>query len=151
MSSVAKQKEAIRGGFFSGFFQVGMYKPNQGRIVRQVTFFAVLILVLMGAWEIANWEWFAEMFNGAHYMFFAVIGAIGSWCAFRLVNWASFADFLIAVEAEMKKVSWPGKQELWRASLVVIFVIFAMAILLFGFDVIWTWVFEIMGVRYTGS
>ena len=151
MSSVAKQKEAIRGGFFSGLFQVGMYKPNQGRIVRQVTFFAALILVLMGAWEVANWDWFSGLFDGSRYMMFAVLGGIGAWVCFRLVNWPSFADFMIAVEAEMKKVSWPGKQELWRASLVVIFVIFAMALLLFVFDIIWTWLFEWLRVRYSGG
>ena len=35
-----------------------------------------------------------------------------------------FADFLIAVEAEMTKVSWPSRGELVRSSIVVILVIF---------------------------
>ena len=32
----------------------------------------------------------------------------------------AFADFLIAVEAEMNKVSWPTRTELFRGSMVVI-------------------------------
>ena len=34
----------------------------------------------------------------------------------------AFADFLIAVEAEMNKVSWPTRHELIRASMVVMLV-----------------------------
>jgi preprotein translocase subunit SecE len=67
------------------------------------------------------------------------------------VNIPRFADFLIAVEAEMNKVSWPARQELIRSSLVVIFVIFAMAIALFGFDLVWGGVFEWLGVLQKGS
>ena len=37
----------------------------------------------------------------------------------------------------MSKVSWPARGELFRASAVVIFVIFIMALLLYGFDVMW--------------
>ena len=33
--------------------------------------------------------------------------AAGLWASYRLVNVPAVADFLIAVEAEMNKVSWP--------------------------------------------
>ena len=52
-------------------------------------------------------------------------------------------------EAEMNKVSWPTRRELWNASLVVIFVIFSMAAFLFLFDALWTKVFELIGIRYS--
>jgi len=40
MSSAGKQKqEPARPSLVSELFQFGLYKPNQGRIVRQVTFF----------------------------------------------------------------------------------------------------------------
>ena len=55
------------------------------------------------------------------------LGAVGIWFGYRIVNYSVFADFLIAVEAEMNKVSWPTRRELWNASVVVMFVIFAMA------------------------
>ena len=74
-----------------------------------------------------------------------------AWIGFRLVSYSVFADFLIAVEAEMNKVSWPGRAELWRASVVVMFVIFAMAAFLFVFDLVWTAIFELIGIRYSGG
>jgi len=60
----------------------------------------------------------------------------------RLVNWPKFADFLISVEAEMTKVSWPTKTELYRASLVVIFTMALMAVVLFVFDLVWQAIFD---------
>jgi preprotein translocase SecE subunit len=70
----------------------------------------------------------------------------GLWIAYRLVNLPAFADFLIAVEAEMNKVSWPSRAELFRASMVVLFTIFALAAVLFGFDSFWRWFFEFLKV-----
>jgi preprotein translocase subunit SecE len=52
----------------------------------------------------------------------------------RIVNLPSFADFLISVEAEMNKVSWPSRGELYRASLVVIVVIFLLTAILLAYD-----------------
>jgi preprotein translocase subunit SecE len=59
-----------------------------------------------------------------------------------------FADFLIAVEAEMNKVSWPSRAELVRSSVVVIMVLFLLAIVLFGLDIVWSFVFEWLGILY---
>ena len=53
--------------------------------------------------------------------------AVAGWICYRLVNFPGFADFLIAVEAEMNKVSWPTRTELFRASMVVLFLIFSLA------------------------
>ena len=71
----------------------------------------------------------------------------GLWLSFRIVNMARFADFLIAVEAEMNKVSWPTRQELVRSSIVVIFIIFFMAMLLFLYDLAWEWLFRILKIK----
>ena len=68
------------------------------------------------------------------------------WASYRLVNYPRFADFLIAVEAEMNKVSWPSRSELVRSSMVVIFVIFALAIILYGYDMLWTFLFRALGI-----
>ena len=59
------------------------------------------------------------------------------WASYRVVNVPAFADFLIAVEAEMNKVSWPTRGELFRASMVVLILIFALAFVLAGFDMFW--------------
>jgi preprotein translocase subunit SecE len=63
-----------------------------------------------------------------------------------VVNWPRFADFLIAVEAEMNKVTWPSKDELVRASIVVMFTIFFLAMALFVFDIVWQAFFNAIGV-----
>ena len=57
------------------------------------------------------------------------------WVSYRLVNFPSFADFLIAVEAEMNKVSWPTRVELFRSSIVVLIMMFAFSIFLAGCDI----------------
>lgn len=151
MSSVAKGKDGgASGGFFPELFRFGLYKPNQGRVVRQVTFLAVALIACLAGVEVFRSGWGSRLGAGGLGIGFLVAG-IGSWVAYRLVNYSTFADFLIAVEAEMNKVSWPGRQQLWNASVVVMFVIFAMAAALFLFDVIWTRVFEIIGIRYSGG
>ena len=53
---------------------------------------------------------------------------------------------MIAVEAEMNKVSWPARAELYRSSFVVIFVLFSLSAVLFGFDVVWRVLFQLIGV-----
>ena len=150
MSSMAKQKQVRQGGFWSELFRLGLYKPNQGRVVRQVTFVAIVVLMCLAAFEFDKVSFLRELFVGSKYLIPFLIGVVGLWFGYRVVNYTRFADFLIAVEAEMNKVSWPGKTELWSASCVVIFVIFAMALALFAFDVIWTKIFEVIGIRYTG-
>jgi preprotein translocase subunit SecE len=68
-----------------------------------------------------------------------VLLAVGIWLGFRIVNVPSFADFLIAVEAEMNKVSWPSRLELVRSSMVVIILMFGLTVVLFGYDTILAW------------
>lgn len=128
-------------------FSAGIYRPSQGRLVRQLTCLAIWIVVILGCWRLN--VWLAGMFGEARWAEMAVPGAlllIGGWVGFRLVNWPRFADFLIAVEGEMAKVSWPSRTELVRASMVVIFTIFFLAIILFFFDVVWQAIFKAVGV-----
>ncbi len=151
MSSVAKQKQdQARGGLLSELFQFGLYKPNQGRVVRQVTFLSIALLCCLVAWEVKRSALFSSLGAGS-YLVMIALAAVLVWFAFRIVNYSVFADFLIAVEAEMNKVSWPTRRELWNASLVVMFVIFSMAFFLFLFDAVWTVVFEMIGIRYSDS
>ncbi len=150
MSSVANQKktESAKASFWPELFRFELYKANQGRIVRQVTFITIALLGCLVAWELQR----AFLTNSlAGYGGMALIAAVIAWIGFRLVNYSVFANFLIAVEAEMNKVSWPHGEQLWRSSVVVMFVIFAMAAFLFFFDAIWTAIFELIGIRYSGG
>ncbi len=127
-------------------FHAGVYKPNQGRIVRQLTCLVIWVIVALACWAL-----FSSLRGGSSSgptaaLISAALASTGLWIGFRLVNWPRFADFLIAVEAEMNKVTWPGKDELVRAAFVVIFTIFFLAVSLFLFDIIWQQVFSTLGV-----
>jgi len=76
----------------------------------------------------------------------AVLLCVGLWVSFRVVNYPRFADFLIAVEAEVNKVSWPSKGELVRSTIVVLLTIFALALILFAYDFIWRLLLTMLGI-----
>ena len=55
---------------------------------------------------------------------------------FWLVNRAKNADFLIATEGEMKKVSWSSRKEVVGSTKVVITTTLIVAMILYGVDII---------------
>lgn len=145
-------------GFFQELFQVALYKRSQGRITRQVTFGAVVLIVAVGCWRLhqmllspprflTHWlgsvsSWWPAVYWGLP----LVLLLAGGWVAYRLVNLPRFADFLIAVEAEMNKVSWPSWPELFRGSLVVLSTMIALAAVLAVFDLVWNKLFRTIGI-----
>jgi preprotein translocase subunit SecE len=143
---------ATSGSIWSELFlQTGLYKRNQGRITRQITFAVLALVFLLAAWTLRTTLQASYDSPLTDYVIPAVVLLGGAWLSFRLVNLPRFADFLIAVEAEMNKVSWPTKAELIRASLVVIFMIFFLAAILATYDVIWLVLFRQIGVLHGGS
>ena len=164
---MAKQKSVSRVSILQGLFQVGLYKSAQGRVTRQVTFAVLAITFALAAWRLQgalrvsptlasllNWIW--SWISAAHqppwlhdlvcYVAPALLLAAGVWFSYRMVNYPRFADFLVAVEAEMNKVSWPSRAELFRSSVVVIVVIFLLAAVLFGYDQLWNLLFRFLGI-----
>jgi preprotein translocase subunit SecE len=130
----------------SELFHTSVYKPSHGRLVRQLTALAIWIVVSVGCWRLHS-----SLRGVTDIPYFdkfvpAILLVAGLWFGFRLVNWPRFADFLIAVEGEMSKVTWPTKDELIRASMVVMFTIAFLAIILFGFDVVWRFIFDFIGI-----
>jgi preprotein translocase subunit SecE len=126
--------------FLGELFQAGLYKPSQGRITRQVTCGAMWVVILVAAYRL-----YVALYDAppiAQYLAPTLLAVLGGWASYRAVNYPRFADFLIAVEAEMNKVSWPSWPELVRASIVVIFVMFALAAVLLAFDALWTFLFR---------
>jgi preprotein translocase subunit SecE len=159
------QDNHVRGGSLWGeLLSASVYKPTQGRLARQLTFAALALIIGIGVWRLAQLLplWFAgtaalppadlagaetaaglSSFGDVGVVRFLVPGlllAAGLWFCFRLVNVPRFADFLIAVEAEMAKVSWPTGGEVARSSAVIIFLIFALAAILAGYDLFWWFV-----------
>lgn len=150
---MAKEKNAPLGLFFRELFQLGIYKRSQGRVARQATFGVLAATVLLAAYRLSaaavNWRIESLGENGESLLRYGLptlLGVVGIWIAFRLVNIPSFADFLIAVEAEMNKVSWPTRSELIRSSIVVILLIVFLALVLFGYDVFWRQLLYQLGV-----
>jgi preprotein translocase subunit SecE len=122
--------------FWRDMFSVGLYKRSQGRIARQATFAVLAVAAALGAWSLK--VYLASYTNGSVQMASAAVTLIvGLWFSYRIVNLPRFADFLIAVEAEMNKVSWPSRGELFRSSMVVIITMFGLAGVLFAYDLIW--------------
>jgi preprotein translocase subunit SecE len=136
------------GGFWTQtlteLLKTEIYKRSQGRIVRQATCIAIWLGFALGAYQIYHYM-HAVLTNvplAVTYTVPTVLLALGLWFGYRLVNLPTFADFLIAVEAEMNKVSWPSQTELVRASMVVIVLMFGLTIVLFFYDVGLSWILK---------
>ncbi|MCA9118650.1 MAG: preprotein translocase subunit SecE [Planctomycetaceae bacterium] len=141
---MSKQKTMSANSFVGEIFHVGLYKPSQGRVTRQVTCAVLWTVIALASLRLYQTLYQADVWQYVGPMALLVAGF---WAAYRAVNYPRFADFLIAVEAEMNKVSWPSKGELIRSSVVVIFVIFMLAVVLFGYDVLWQYLFKnVLGV-----
>jgi len=125
-------------------FSFGIYKRSQGRIARQVTFAVLAAVVGLGAWRLK--QFLMDAHFGVQFGAAGAVLLIGWWTCYRVVNMPRFADFLIAVEAEMNKVSWPSRGELFRSSLVVIITMFGLAATLYFYDLLWQMLLTKLGV-----
>lgn len=131
--------------FIQELFQRGIYKRTQGRITRQVTWAALAAMMLLGVLRLDQ-TLIPYLERSWRHGISAVLALVGIWIAYRMVNLPGFADFLIAVEAEMNKVSWPTRNELLRGAMVVLVVIFVLAAVLFFFDFVWNRFFQWVGI-----
>jgi preprotein translocase SecE subunit len=69
------------------------------------------------------------------------------WFAWRAVNYPTFADFLIATEAEINKVSWTSRKALIRDTIVVLVTLVLLTAFLFVVDLFWS---GILSSKYVG-
>jgi preprotein translocase subunit SecE len=146
--STTKEKELVEQQHESSlgdFFRPDVYKPRQGMIARQATGFAIAVGFVLGSWSLYQQLAINMAPTWAGGIAILVMLA-GWWFSFRIVNLPVFADFLISVQAEMNKVTWPGETEVYRSTAVVIFVMFALALLLYMFDTLWMAIFWFLGV-----
>jgi preprotein translocase SecE subunit len=130
---------------------VGIYKKGQGYWTRVMTGIAAGLLIIMGAawmWEtlegfpIGDIEPTYTAGAGA-VIFFAIFGII----VFHLVaRRHKTVDFMIATEGEMKKVNWSTRREIFGSTWVVIGLTVFIAIICFGFDRMFQYIFTLMKV-----
>ena len=127
--------------------KIEIYKKGQGRYARIATFVAVMIFAIAGMvilsemlplWGVQT----AYIRYGAPTALTLLMGLLMFW----LVNRPKTADFLIATEGEMKKVSWSSKKEIVGSTKVVIITTFIMAVILFVVDLTFFRLFSLMGV-----
>ncbi|MCL2305058.1 MAG: preprotein translocase subunit SecE [Planctomycetaceae bacterium] len=127
-------------GFFQELLRAKRYKPSQGKIARSLTGIGIAIVFFCGAYTFyfhtSGWD------PAVRSTITFVVAAIGAWLAFRTIHWAPFADFLVSVESEMMKVSWPAKPEIYSSTIVVLTVLGLLALVVFLFDIVWYWLFH---------
>lgn len=150
---MASEKQSSVGLLLREVFRADVYKRSQGRIARQVTFTAMALFVLAGVYSLNTtlstlgvFSGFQTYATGARYGFNTILLAAGLWICYRVVNFSRFADFLISVEVEMNKVSWPTRDQLVRSSVVVLVTIFGMSAMMFFYDAFWSWLLTALGV-----
>lgn len=121
--------------FFANLTRADLYKPVQGKRARGLTAAALGITVALGLVHI--YDRLDSYGQAVRYGVPALTGVVLGWCVFRLINYGPFAEFLIATEAEMNKVSWTTRDDLKRATAVVLTTVFVLSVFLFAVD--WTW------------
>lgn len=153
-----------------GLFHAIGYKGNQGVRVRRGTIVGVLAVGIAGIItmvqhryfgservEVGNdWYWIVPYTNQdkivplmykVHLLMPIVLGLLLLWIAWRIVNIPSFADFLVATEAEMNKVSWTTRRRLFQDTIVVLVTVVLFTVFLFVVDIIWIKVLSAPGIQ----
>ena len=153
-----------------GWFHGVPYKGNQGVRVRRGTIVGILAIGAFGIVAMVtnhlfgvyreggnDWYWivpFSREANTIRYvplmfkvhLLMPIVCAVALfWIAWRTVNVPMFADFLIATEAEMNKVSWTNRRRLVQDTIVVLVTVFLFTTFLFITDVVWI---KILSARF---
>jgi preprotein translocase SecE subunit len=154
-----------------GWFSTAAYKKSQGQRVRRGTMLSLLILAACGVYTLLshgtlqtgsrNWELLLPFTGGRSLIVLPdvqftvpiILVAAALWISYRVVNFPAFADFLIAVDAELNKVSWETRRRLWQDTIVVLTTVILLTFFLFIVDVFWFWFLSSrwIGVIQTGQ
>lgn len=124
-------------------FRFGLYKPAQGKLVRQVTFVSLAVVCAFAAFSLSN----GPLGTSEQSIRVGVplgIWLVLCWIAFRVVNLPRFAEFLISVESELDKVVWPGRKQVIQSTVVVIATMLFLGAFLFVVDFIWRELFKLI-------
>ena len=113
-----------------------IYKRGQGKYTRLGSAFAAAIIIGLGCLQLykklqaVDWKlsqkatlWVATMVPAGLFALFALL-------IYWLVNKPTVADFMVASEGEIKKVSWSSRREITVSTFIVIVVVAIMATLL---------------------
>ncbi|HEV3237725.1 MAG TPA: preprotein translocase subunit SecE [Gemmataceae bacterium] len=138
-----------------GWFTAAAYKRGQGLRVRRGTLLGILLLAGCGIYTLlshdtlrtgsAHWDIVIPFTGGRvlrllpdlQFTVPILITAATLWLANRIVNYPAFADFLIATEAELNKVSWTTRKRLIQDTIVVLVTVFLFTAYMFIVDIAW--------------
>ena len=159
-----KPQDAVSPGFPGDLLRP--YRPGQGPVARRIALAVGLGFAAWAAFDL--WVWLSGFPSLGHALLgkpldriplggpaisgallLAVAVGIG---AAMLVLWLLrrpwLADLFIDTEAEMKKVSWPAKEEAWGATKVVSATVLVITVVLLIFDLVLTEVLHLItGLR----
>jgi preprotein translocase SecE subunit len=148
-----------------GWFSLNNYKRTQGIRARRYTLLGILLIGWSGVYSLmaheaaGHGDWLLTIpFTGEpHAKFVALanvqysvpllLAVLTFWVAWRTVNVPVFADFLIATEAEMNKVSWSTRRRLIQDTIVVLVTVALLTLFLLVVDLFWGW---LLSVKYIG-
>jgi preprotein translocase SecE subunit len=126
------------------------YKKGQGSISRLLALISSGLLIawggrslwkkLQGSEDLVNVFRFEVPHVGVEINLALVIAvavvALGWFGIVWLLNRPRSVDLLVETESEMRKISWPSRQEAWNSSIVVVVTVLVMMGLLFFYDVV---------------
>jgi preprotein translocase subunit SecE len=158
-TTASKSAKAASGGsknanrfapFLANLVKTDLYKPLQGKQARLWTGVGLGVIIAAGLWRLS--DTLGDYQPSTRYGVPALVGAILGWITFRLLQYPPFVEFLIATEAEMNKVSWTSRADLYRATIVVLSTVLIVAVYLFGVDTLWSHLLQWIGVlRFSGD
>jgi preprotein translocase subunit SecE len=126
------------------------YKPDQGRMARMASFWSIVMLLLFGCYFLHTTlttyvSALDKPFGGlsipivsirltGSFLISALLFLGGTFWIYTFMQKPKTADFLIDVEAELRKVTWPTGQEVVNASIVVVVTVVVLMGFLAGAD-----------------
>jgi len=126
-------------------------KAGQGSLTRLITWTVLILASVLGCWELYTWiqspkdralvpgEWFRHLpllavpFSWKFLLCLVLFVGLMFFVRWTM-HGSTMATTLVETELEMKKVSWPTKQESLNAMWVVVFVTVVLTITLASFD-----------------
>lgn len=137
-----------------GWASFNSHKRSQGLHLRRYAMIGVLIIGVSGAWSVFSHELVGSgtsvlaipyttvslpLLPNREIVVPLLITLATMWVAWRMVNVPPFADFLIATEAEMNKVSWTSRKKLIQDTIVVLVTVVILTLFLLVIDLFWGW------------
>lgn len=122
-------------------FASEIYKPNQGRLVRLITFIGLFLAASLVSWSVAA----AITETNAEAIAFGC-ALVAGWLAWRAINYEPLAVFLIEVQVELTKVHWITFAQLRRATVVVLAIMLTLVLFIFLCDFFWQGILQLLGI-----